>query len=868
MFIPISKEEAMDMKKISYLFVMIAALFCSGLSAQDKAYIERTIGEGWTFNELGMKDIYHATVPGTIHSDLLDNRLIEAPFVGKNEESLRRLENKDWQYQTEFEVTAEELQHDAARIEFLGLDTYADVYLNGSHIISADNMFVAHGADVKDVLRAGTNKLVVVLYSPIKKTAPQWESNGFDYPADNDRSERHQSVFTRKAPYQYGWDWGMRLVGCGIWRPVKLTFFDTVRVSDWFVEQKSVSKAAAVVNNEITVDAVCDGKVYVNVDFRLNGETVSNASGMCTLQQGANIIALPATVASPQLWMPAGWGDPVLYDALLTITTPDGARVLAEKKERIGFRTVELVREDDQWGRSFYFKVNGIPLFAKGANYIPNDIIPTDFKKADYEKLFRDIKAANMNMIRCWGGAFYEEPEFYELADENGILIWQDFMFACSTYPSDHYFLENVKQEAEYNIRRLRNHACLALWCGNNEVEEGINYWGWKKRYTPEVFEGMKQGYDRLFNELLPECVQRLDAQHQYIHTSPVTAHWSNKAMLPYGDSHYWGIWYGKDPFEVMDTLKSRFVSEFGFESFPEMKTIMTFATEGDLHIDSDVMKHRQKSSRGNDLIKTYMGWYYNVPADFDNFIYVGQVLQGAGMRRAIEANRRNRPLCMGSLYWQLNDSWPAVSWSGIDYYRNWKALHYQAGRAFEPVITSVYEHDGMVDFYAISDRLSDIQGAVLKYEVVTFDGVLMKKGEQKVDVAANSSVKVYSQPRSFFTDEDMAHRSFMKVTLTDSRGVVLNERLHYFFYEKDLELPQVEISTDVSVSDGQYEITLRAGKLAKDVFIEVPFQGAEFSDNFFDLMPGEKKTVIVRSSEIKDGRKANFKVRHLRQTY
>ena len=856
------------MNKIIFCLIMTFVCHCTCLYPQvNRSFTERELKDGWSFKEYGTETSYPAEVPGTIHSDLLNNGLMENPFWGKNEESLRRLEQKDWQYETEFEVSEDELSHDAATLEFLGLDTYADVYLNGSHILTSDNMFIANTADVKSVLKAGKNRIAIVFYSPIRKTLAQWDTNGFDYPADNDRSDKHLSVFTRKAPYQYGWDWGMRLVGCGIWRPVKLRFYDSLKIDDWFVDQK-VDRNKADINNEITISAVQGGNVRIAIDFSLDGTHVLTKEETHSLAEGMNTINMPGTIDNPQLWMPAGWGEPVLYDATLTITSEDGHATLDERQLKIGFRTVELVREYDSMGRSFYFKVNGIPLFAKGANYIPNDIIPTNFAGKDYDELFEDITAANMNMIRIWGGGYYEEPEFYEKADENGILIWQDFMFACSTYPADDSFLKNVGKEAEYNIKRLRNHACLALWCGNNEIYEGVKFWGWNKKYDEKTYDNMKKDYDRLFKEFLPQYVEKYDPGHQYLHTSPDTANWGRQGTLPYGDSHYWGIWYGKDRFEVMDTLKSRFVSEFGFESFPEMKTIKTFASEQDLDINSDVMKHRQKSSRGNDLIETYMGYYYKIPDNFDDFIYVGQILQGNGMRRAIEGNRRNRPLCMGSLYWQLNDSWPAISWSGIDYYRNWKSLHYQAAKAFAPVLITTYMNGDKLEIYAVSDRLNDIKDATLKYDVISFDGKKLNSGKIKTDIPANSSTMIRAENTEHFAAKDMRDKAFIKFTLTDSKGKTLNETLRYFLFEKDMALPETEIKTKIKVEDGQYVMTLSSAKLAKDVFIEVPFQGADFSDNFFDLLPGEKKTVTVKSEEIRKGDKAEARIRHLRMTY
>ena len=373
-------------------------------------------------------------------------------------------------------------------------------------------------------------------------------------------------------------------------------------------------------------------------------------------------------------------------------------------------------------------------MFAKGANYIPQDALLTNVTTERYQTLFRDIREANMNVIRVWGGGTYEDDRFYDLADENGILVWQDFMFACTPYPSDPTFLKRVEAEACYNIRRLRNHASLAMWCGNNEILEALKYWGFDKNFPPEIYQEMFRGYDKLFHQLLPAKVKELDADRFYIHSSTYFANLGRPESWVIGDSHNWGVWYGQKTFESLDTDLPRFMSEFGFQSFPEMKSISTFAAPEDYQIESEVMNAHQKASIGNFLIKKTMGLYYKVPEDFEQLVYLGLVLQGQGMRHGMEAHRRNRPYCMGTLYWQLNDSWPVVSWSSIDYYGNWKAMHYQAKRAFAPVLVDAIKEGDDLNIYVMSDKLEADKDVTLQLRLMDFDGKVLKKKEIGAD--------------------------------------------------------------------------------------------------------------------------------------
>ncbi len=828
----------------------LAACFMSlTASAYQKPQV-CTLHSDWTFCQVGDTLWSDAKVPGTIHQDLLNHNRIPNPFYGMNEEAVQWVENEDWMYRTSFVVTEEQLNRDAAVLELDGLDTYADVFLNGALILRSDNMFVGHKVPVKSVLRKGENRLLIRFRSAVKEALPQWETNGFDYPADNDHSSKRVSIYTRKAPYSYGWDWGIRLATCGIWRPVRLVFSDVARIEDYYVHQASVSASKADVDNRLEITNVTSQPVsaLLKVAYHYTANDTKEVQKQIELRPGENTVSLPVMIDNPHLWMPNGWGEPSLYKFTASVSV-DGVEVASQERQ-VGLRSIRVVMEDDEHGKSFYFEVNGHPMFAKGANFIPDDALLPNVTTERYKRIFEDVKAANMNMLRVWGGGIYEDDKFYDEADRNGILIWQDFLFACTTYPHDPLFLKRVEAEAEYNIKRLRGHASLAMWCGNNEIYEGVRYWGWKNKYTAEAFAEMNRGYDVLFRQLLPDMVKRFDSDRFYMHGSPYEANWGRPESWKIADSHNWGTWYGRKPFESFDSEIPRFMSEYGFQAFPEMKTIRTFAEEKDFELESPVMNAHQKATIGNALIKQTMGLYYKVPAKFEDLVYVGLVLQGHGMRHGIEAHRRNRPFCMGSLFWQLNDSWPVVSWSSIDYYGNWKAMQYQSQRAFAPVLINAIKEGDDLCVYLISDELQDRDDVRLTVELMDFDGKSHGKWTQNGKLTANTSMLFLKKRVDEFLSKQDAATSFLRFTLKAKNGVALADEVFYFAYPKDQKLPEARIETSVKKRGEAIEMTLKTDKLARDIFIEVPVQGVRFSDNFFDLLPGQRKKITITSPE------------------
>lgn len=832
------------------------------------AQTKLNLNNGWQFTQTGKNEWHDAKIPGSVQGNLIRHGVLPDPFYGTNEEKVQWVEDENWDFKKTFSLTAQQLQHDDAMLFFEGLDTHADVFLNGAKILHAQNMFIGYNISVKKLLREGKNNLYIRFYSPIQHLMPARETSGFEYPADNDHRTEKLSIYSRKTPYHFGWDWGIRIVQMGIWKPVSLTFYDKARIDDFYVKQQSVTAQKAQIENQIALFSVEKNPIKANLSiaYSLHGDNKQSIEKEIILHPGKNTVAIPIEIINPKRWMPIGWGEQYLYD--FTVKLSYNGETIAQKSQKIGLRTVKLIQDDDKYGQSFYFEVNGIPFFAKGANYIPGEILISQQDSAYYQQLFDNITAANMNFIRVWGGGAYESDYFYRLADEKGIMVWQDFIFGCTTYPHDDYFLENVRQEAEYNVKRIRNHASHALWCGNNEIEEGMKYWGIENNVSSAVMDGFRKGYEKTFRELLPTIVKELDAQKSYIHGSPLANNWGHPELFGIGDTHDWGLWYGKLPFEELDNRKTRFSSEFGFQSFPEMKTIRTFAPEDQWTLESEVMTIHQKASTGNALIKTYMDMYYREPNNFEDFVYVGLVMQGEGIKSVIEGHRRNRPYSMGSLYWQLNDSWPVVSWAGIDYYNNWKPLHYKAREVYAPLALGSELKNNQLSFFTLSDKLEDVNNLQLSIKVIDFDGKVLKKWKENISAKANSSQKVKTYTISSLVSEAQKSHTVVDARLINTHGKEIARKTIYFHWANKLDLPETSIQKKITYADGKYTVTLWSKKLAKNVFIEIPTLGARFTDNFFDLLPGEKRTIEITSPKLKASEKTPITIKHLRETY
>jgi beta-mannosidase len=750
----------------------------------DTAMNRIELKDGWHFKQVNAELWLPAEVPGTVHTDLLKNDRILDPFYRTNEKQLQWIDKVDWQYQLEFEVDEAWLQNDAIDLQFDGLDTYADVSLNGELLFKADNFFVDWRESVKDKLKAGTNELSIYFHSPMRVGAKKLAEHGYQLPAINDQAwngdmgDKQPSIHTRKPGYHYGWDWGPRLTTSGIWRPIKLEMWNGARLVDVYYHQCSLSDEVAELDAQFTIEAIQSGTATVRIydGDKLLGDKV------LTLKAGEQEVVVPITINNPKRWWTWDLGEPHLYN--LRAELEMGGKLTDISEKRLGLRTVRVVQEPDEKGSSFYFELNGVPLYAKGANYIPNDVFIPRVTDETYAAVLDSAVAANMNMIRVWGGGFYENKLFYDICDEQGLLVWQDFMFACSMYPGNDEFLAKVRAEAEYNVRRLRQHPSIAMWCGNNEMDMAWAQhnenggWGWKEKYTAEQRKTIWADYRAIFHELLPEAVEALSPGTFYWPSSPFNKEGSHAHYTTTnGDIHYWGVWHGEHPISAFYDHIGRFMSEYGFQSFPEFETIKRFTLPEDWDIESKVMLAHQRSTIGNVAIRNYMEQHYHVPESFEDMLYIGQVLQAEAIRTALEAHRTAKPYCMGTLYWQLNDCWPAATWAGLDYYLNWKAMHYFVRKAYEPVMLALRNKDGKVHLRLVSDRREAVDGQ-LKIQVIDFDGKVSWEEERTLQIPADASMELAQWEYSSLSKD--RKDKLLHVQLFEGEKAIASQ-IHYF---------------------------------------------------------------------------------------
>jgi beta-mannosidase len=799
--------------------------------------IRKNLNTGWEFKKLTDKNWLPATVPGTIHTDLLDKKIIAEPFYRDEETKLQWIGNETWMYRLTFDVENEILQKENIILNFEGLDTYAEISLNGQTILNSDNMFCTWKVDAKPLLKEKVNVLEITFLPSAMQDSLKAAQLTYKLP-DN-------RVFSRKAAYQSGWDWGPKFVTCGIWRPVSIQAWDDLLIQNIYISTDSLIDGKATMKLEANIISGKDG----HAAFRFY---VNDKKTVCTkisLVKGTNNLSFDFEIENPELWWSNGLGEPHLYQAELRINNSDG--FLAIKNNSFGIRKIELIQEPDTTGRSFYIKLNGRPVFMKGANYIPSESFTTRTTPEKYKALILSAKAANMNMLRVWGGGIYENDIFYDFCDENGILVWQDFMFACNLYPGGEDFFENVQKEAEDNIIRLRNHPCIALWCGNNEVDEAWHNWGWQKQlgYSEKDSIEIWNNYLKVFADIIPETLQKLDPARPY-HPSSPSIGWGRKESLLSGDSHYWGVWWGGQPFEIYTEKVGRFMSEYGFQGMPSMNSIKKFTLTEDRKIGSPVMQVHQKHPRGTELINLYMERDYKIPSDFENYIYVSQLLQAEGMITAIEAHRRAMPRCMGTLYWQFNDCWPVTSWSSVDYYGNWKALHYFSKDAFSQTLVSPTLENTNLKVYVITDDAKGFD-AILKLKLMDFDGKNIWEKDTNVFINGNKSNLCFEMPAAdLLNNNDKRKIVLVAEVMAQNRAITKN--LLYFEKPKNLILPAVDPEIQVEKNDRGYRILVSTQVFIKNLYLEFPGIDGHFDRNFLDILPGEKVEIIFETkSEI-----------------
>jgi beta-mannosidase len=794
-----------------------------------------------------------ATVPGVVHTDLLENKLIEDPFFRLNERGMQWIDKEDWLYETTFDIEQFILDKDNIELCFEGLDTYADVTLNGEKILTADNMFRRWTVNIKELLKPVGNKLEVYLHSPIKKGMPLWDALPFPYRASNDQSanggvfDKRMSVVTRKAGYHYGWDWGPRLVTSGIWRPVYLQAWNDARIIDVHYTQTSVTTRRAQL--DITVEVMADKDIATSLALINNTDNRTEINKQISLKKGLNKIPLSFRMKNPRLWWTNGLGEAFLYNFSVHLAVEND--IIDTHEQQLGLRSIKVITQPDRYGESFYFELNGNPMFAKGANYIPCDNFLTRVTDSIYKKTILDAVDANMNMLRVWGGGIYENKLFYDLCDKYGILVWQDFMFACSMYPTEGDLLENIRQEAIDNVRRLRNHTCIALWCGNNECLDAWFNWNWKNREeaaNPEIAAIQWKQFKDLYFDVLPAVVKEYHPGICYRKSSPYSDDQGARNHTV-GDMHYWEVWQGLKPLNQFLYEKSRFFSEYGFQSFPEFSSIKRYAPQfEDWAVTSEVMMaHQRGGTKANERILSFLREEYREPKNFESFVYMCQLLQADAIKMAMETHRRDMPYCMGSLVWQHNDCWPVASWSSRDYYGRWKAQHYFTVKSFADILVTPIAEDGMLHVYVVSDRLKTTSGT-LTVQVINFRKGTIGVKSKKLTIPPNASTLA----GSYKVDELLGDTNPADVVIHvahENKDGNVYENNYFLVSHKEMNYPDAQIRTIVGAVDGGYEVTLTSDVFARGIFLSVDGKDEFISDNYIDLLPGRAVTVKITTN-------------------
>ena len=813
----------------------------------------QTLSGTWQFRQTETEDWLPGQVPGGVHTDLLALERIPDPFVGDNEKKVMWVAEQDWEYRKTFTVEPGLLAEEKVFLVCDGLDTLAEVRLNGQPLGQTENLFRRYEWEIKAQLQLGENELHLVFPSTVRDCALQQAER----PMMSVDQALAGSPYARKAPCHFGWDWGPKLPPIGIWQDIRLEGRSTARLADVHLRQLHAG-------GNVTVTAAITTEVWgdppLSAELRLTAPDGATFTTSAKLVGGAGTLQVDPT--EPQLWWPNGYGEQPLYAVEVSLVT--GGQPCDSRAYNLGLRTLKLVQEDDQWGKSFTFFVNGKPIFAKGANWIPADSFLTCFPDESLEQLIADAAAAHQNMLRVWGGGLYEEERFYDLCDRYGILIWQDFIFACAIYPLDQAdFIQNLHQEVIENVRRLRHRASLALWCGNNEMEWGWESWGWSRpdyeadlkalaEKIPAIKEmlwqmnrkpladwrELKDAYDKFFHATLPEWVAHLDPDTDYWPSSPSSnTPFNNVNGQQMGDAHYWDVWHGRKPFTAYRGVYPRFMSEFGFQALPTLDTVKFYAEEADRNMTSYIMEHHQRGNHGNGLIVAQMTETFRMPKDFAALVYLSLVLQAEGIRYGVEHWRRHIERVSGVLYWQLNDCWPVASWASIDYFGRWKALHYAAKRFFAPVMLSILDQPPQMGLYVTNDTHTAWQGT-LRWSLETLSGEVLDSGEQAAAAGAYSVVAL--------RDLDFADR----IADDNEREVVLVAELWQddtrlglnvagFIQPKHLSLLDPALATEMQLDGDQLAIDLTAQSLAH--FVELKLAGADvvFSDNYFSLPAG-----------------------------
>ena len=810
-----------------------------------------------------------AVVPGCVQADLIRTGEIDDPFWSDQEKSLQWVGKAEWIYSRTFDVAPKTLAQDRILLRAEGLDTLAEVRLNGEVVGSADNQHITWEWDVKPLLREGSNRLEIRFAPPDAFLERQGKINPL--PAWNEFLDYKHRGWLRKAHSNFGWDWAPVLVSCGIWRPISLIAFSGARLADVRTSQEHAADGSVKVGVQVEIETTRSGSTAAAVEIGFEGRIVARAE--MSFAESATRGTASLRIPQPELWWPNGMGGQPLYTVSVRLSDAAGAG-LDSWERRIGLRTLLLERRPDASGETFQFECNGVPFFVKGSNWVPPLPYSSWSEGDDWKALLRDAAAVHMNMMRMWGGAYFAPDEFFDLCDELGLTVWQDFLFACGPYPGfDESFLASVEKEARDNVRRMRHHPCIALWCGNNELEP---------TFVGAEWDGMKmslEDYDRIFNGILPRVVRELAPEASYWPASPfhpqrdrTDPKWPFKPNA--GDTHIWEIWFSDAPFENYRNYRNRFISEFGFQSLPHPKTIASFTLPEERQFNSPVMEHHQRSQPGNkQLLKFALEWF-RFPDQHDDFVLLTQLVQALAVKTGVEHWRRNMPETMGVLYWQLNDCWPCPSWSSIDFFGRWKAIHFLAAHFFAPVLVSGLENKetGTVAVHLSNDLRREVRG-VIRLLATDLDGSTLKQEAWPVTATAGTCLEVgvadlQSQIQQHGKEGVLVWIEFAEEDgnpATASRNLVLFDR------PRRMELRASGLHCEVfPQGDESFLVTVTAKKPALWIWLDTTEFDTRFSDNGRCLRAGETWRVVatparrMTSPEFTEA----LTVRDLRETY
>lgn len=800
----------------------------------------------WQFTNPRNNTIVQFGEKGSVQEALIKSGYLPDPYIGMNEELFSWMEEQEWELTAKFTLTESELVSQWLDLELPSVDTYAKIYLNEQLILTCDNAFLPYRININKWGTIGENKLKVVFTPPVLYHKADYEKAKYKLPATNDLHKIAIAPYTRKPQYQFGWDWALRMNTIGFNKPVKIVGYAKNKIIGSNVQTISVENNQAVIS------------IAVQLAHQQSEELIwtSELFGKIDWKKEDQWLKATVHINQPELWWPKNHGRQFLYEDKWILTEKNGG-VIDEKVQRFGVRTAKLVQEQDAFGTSYEIVVNGRKIFCKGGNYIPQEIFPAKVTDESVIKMIEQMEVANFNMVRVWGGGYYPDEVFYEECDKRGIMIWQDFMFACAMYPGTNEFLNNVKKEFDYQIPRMTSHPSVVLLNGNNEVDIAWKNWGFQLKYglIGKSAKEIEQAYDDLFKKLLPERISAFSTV-PYIHTSPLS-NWGKAEYYNHGSQHYWGVWHGKDPIEDFGNKSGRFNAEYGFQSFPEYSTLASVIDKKDWNLDSEVMKHRQKSYVGNGMIKKHSDILFGKTDDFETFIYYSQLTQAKAVSIAISGHRTDWPRCAGTIYWQVNDCWPAPTWSSVDYYGNWKALHYEVQKDYENVaIVAVERTLNKKEFYLVSDWTESYQTDIC-FDFHDLDGKWLGQYSFFADVEPQSVVSL-----PVFSLMDKSINDYIAVASWKDKNGKEFKRTFHNFTSKISNSEQTETSIQIKTeNNGVRKLILTTDQPLLNCWIYSENNPFHLDRNFETLLPGVHEFKFKSHEKIDP---ETIKIRHL----